>query len=327
VVLDGFGDELERIPAREIRFARLMRQATMLADLYTLLSTRLKEAEVAEAIDDSSVRVVEYAIEPLEPESPDPIRNLALAAVLGLLLGVLFAVGREVLDRRLQPSDRIEDLYGLPTMARIPDLSVRNGRSERGATLVTIDDAQSAAAESFRNLRTNVGFARSGRGADRILITSPGPDDGKSATAANLAAAMAQRGRPTVLVDADMRRPVQHTQFNVVRAPGLSECLAADALLSCHGPEGRGDGPLAASLTKAPADLTQLAKRNAGRFDERAVLEMIDGRRQVGAHGTRDMPVWGVVFEEEGRGEPYPAYQALLKSRFLVDYLASIQEN
>jgi mono/diheme cytochrome c family protein len=96
---------------------------------------------------------------------------------------------------------------------------------------------------------------------------------------------------------------------------------------SCHGPEGRGDGPLAASLTKAPADLTQLAKRNAGRFDERAVLEMIDGRRQVGAHGTRDMPVWGVVFEEEGRGEPYPAYQALLKSRFLVDYLASIQEN
>jgi capsular exopolysaccharide synthesis family protein len=231
VVLDSFGDELERIPAREIRFARLTRQAEMLADLYTLLSTRLKEAEVAEAIDDSSVRVVEYAIEPLEPESPDPIRNLALAAVLGLLLGVLFAVGREVLDRRLQPADRIEELYGLPTMARIPILPVRNGRSERAAPLVTVDDAQSAAAESFRNLRTNVGFVRGGRGADRVVITSPGPDDGKSATAANLAAAMAQRGRLTVLVDADIRRPVQHIQFDLPRAPGLSECLAAGVLL------------------------------------------------------------------------------------------------
>jgi mono/diheme cytochrome c family protein len=94
---------------------------------------------------------------------------------------------------------------------------------------------------------------------------------------------------------------------------------------SCHGPEGRGDGPLAATLSKPPADLTQLARKNGGRFDEHAVLAFIDGRRQVAAHGTRDMPVWGAVFEEEGRSEPYPAYQSLLKSRFLVDYLRTIQ--
>lgn len=94
---------------------------------------------------------------------------------------------------------------------------------------------------------------------------------------------------------------------------------------SCHGSEGRGDGPLAATLTKPPADLTQLAKRSGGTFDEKAVMAFIDGRRQVAAHGTRDMPVWGAVFEEEGRGEPYPAYQSLLRSRFLVDYLRTIQ--
>jgi mono/diheme cytochrome c family protein len=97
---------------------------------------------------------------------------------------------------------------------------------------------------------------------------------------------------------------------------------------SCHGPEGRGDGPLAASLTTAPADLTQLAKRAGGRFDERATLETIDGRRAVAAHGTRDMPVWGAVFEseEQTEGEPYLGYQSLLKSRLLMDYLATIQE-
>jgi hypothetical protein len=81
-----------------------------------------------------------------------------------------------------------------------------------------------------------------------------------------------------------------------------------------------------ASLTTAPADLTQIAKRNGGRYDESAVMAVIDGRRQVAAHGSRDMPVWGAIFEEEGRGEPYPAYQGLLQSRLLVDYLATIQE-
>jgi len=96
---------------------------------------------------------------------------------------------------------------------------------------------------------------------------------------------------------------------------------------SCHGTEGRGDGALAASLTTPPADLTQLAKRSGGRYDESAVMAAIDGRRHVAAHGTRDMPVWGAVFEDERRGEPYPAYQGLLKSRLLVDYLATIQEN
>jgi mono/diheme cytochrome c family protein len=97
---------------------------------------------------------------------------------------------------------------------------------------------------------------------------------------------------------------------------------------SCHGAEGRGDGPLASSLTKPPADLTQLAARTGGRFDERAVMSVIDGRQQVAAHGTRDMPVWGAVFEEEEeeKGAPYPAYHSLLKSRFLVDYLATIQQ-
>jgi mono/diheme cytochrome c family protein len=95
---------------------------------------------------------------------------------------------------------------------------------------------------------------------------------------------------------------------------------------SCHGAEGRGDGPLAGSLTKPPSDLTQLAQRNGGAYDERAVMAVIDGRRQVAAHGTRDMPVWGAVFEEEGRGEPYPAYHSLLQSRLLVDYLGTIQE-
>lgn len=230
-VLAGFGAELERIPEREIIAARIGRQVDMLGQLYTVLQTRLKEAQVNEAIDDSSVRIVERAIEPLRPVSPRPALAVGMALLLGLVLGLILAFVRAYLDRRLDSSDRIDALYGLPTMARIPALGLDNGREGRAAALVTLNEAGSVAAESFRLLRTNVGLLRGRLGADDIVITSPSSGEGKSITAANLAIALAQGGVSTVLVDADMRAPVQHAQFGIQRTPGLSECLLADGLV------------------------------------------------------------------------------------------------
>ncbi len=94
---------------------------------------------------------------------------------------------------------------------------------------------------------------------------------------------------------------------------------------SCHGPSGKGDGPLAASLTVPPADLTQIAARNGGRFDETAVMMVIDGRRLVAQHGPRDMPVWGVVFTEQHKDEPLGVYGAFYDARSLADYLRTLQ--
>jgi mono/diheme cytochrome c family protein len=94
---------------------------------------------------------------------------------------------------------------------------------------------------------------------------------------------------------------------------------------ACHGEAGRGDGPVAASLRRAPADLTAIAQRGGGSFDEVRVMQVIDGRSLVTEHGTRDMPVWGIAFEEELAGEPYAGYTSLLRSRNLTDYLRSIQ--
>ena len=94
---------------------------------------------------------------------------------------------------------------------------------------------------------------------------------------------------------------------------------------SCHGADATGNGPLAGALKRPPADLTALAKRSGGRFDEGAVMATIDGRRLVSEHGSREMPVWGTLFEEEHEGQPFQAYAGLLQSRALVDYLRSIQ--
>jgi len=95
---------------------------------------------------------------------------------------------------------------------------------------------------------------------------------------------------------------------------------------ACHGTDGHGDGPLAASLNPPPADLTTLAKRNGGKFDEVSVMMIVDGRRLVAQHGPRDMPVWGAVFAEQHVGEPMAMYGATLDARAVADYLRTIQQ-
>ena len=92
---------------------------------------------------------------------------------------------------------------------------------------------------------------------------------------------------------------------------------------SCHGPAGKGDGPLAPMLTPKPSDLTQLAKKNGGEFNALAVYEAISGPHLAAAHGTSQMPVWGEVLRQEpGGAEPRASEISLAK---VVNYLRSIQ--
>jgi mono/diheme cytochrome c family protein len=94
---------------------------------------------------------------------------------------------------------------------------------------------------------------------------------------------------------------------------------------ACHGSDGKGNGPLSGSLKTPPADLTRIAVRNGGTFDEAALMSVIDGRSAVAAHGPREMPVWGARFEDELKGEPMHTYVGLLQTRSLVDYLRTLQ--
>jgi non-specific protein-tyrosine kinase len=95
--------------------------------------------------------------------------------------------------------------------------------------LVLISDPQSQAAEAYRALRVNIQFASPDHPLRTILATSAGPDDGKSTTLANLAAALAETGAPTLLVDADLRRPSLHTIFGLPNDSGLTSLMLAGA--------------------------------------------------------------------------------------------------
>ena len=92
-------------------------------------------------------------------------------------------------------------------------------------------------------------------------------------------------------------------QDSVVQPTG--QALFVRHCASCHGLSGEGNGPLAASLRRSPTDLTTIAKRRGGRFDEADVMAVIDGRRSIAEHGPREMPVWGAVFDESYKRERY----------------------
>ena len=93
---------------------------------------------------------------------------------------------------------------------------------------------------------------------------------------------------------------------------------------SCHGPQAKGDGPMASSLVKKPADLTTIAKRNGGKFPADTVFRTIDGRNPVMSHGGQEMPVWGNVFLRAEGGATPETIRARIEA--LVTYLQSIQQ-
>jgi mono/diheme cytochrome c family protein len=91
----------------------------------------------------------------------------------------------------------------------------------------------------------------------------------------------------------------------------------------CHGSGARGDGPLATSMTRKPADLTEIAKRNGGVFPSELVFRTIDGKKPVRGHGGPDMPVWGDAFARSRDGGSEEKVKQMIDS--LVNYLESIQ--
>ena len=92
---------------------------------------------------------------------------------------------------------------------------------------------------------------------------------------------------------------------------------------SCHGTSARGDGPLADSMRRRPANLTEISKRNKGTYPRELVFKIIDGRTKVPGHGGPDMPVWGDAFMRSGEGGDEAAVKHRIQA--LVDYLETLQ--
>lgn len=170
-----------------------------------------------------AVIVWQPATPPSDPESPRVLVNALLGAMAGAI-AVLLAIGIvSYLDDRISDYDHIRSRLGLAPLGEV----YRSGRPDTtSGKLFVRDSPSSTEAESFRSLRTNITFANVDKRTTAILVTSALPFEGKSVVSANLALAFAQASVPTVLVDADLRRPSQHKLFSITTQQGLTTLLA-----------------------------------------------------------------------------------------------------
>ena len=205
--------------------ARLQSDLAQYRASYASVLQSYEALRVAEARSVSNVVQVEPAVEPTIPVRPRTMVNTLLAAVVGAMLavGVVFLI--EYLDDTIKTPDEVMRATQLPLVGLISRIE-----DEADGEPYAARQARSPAAEAFRSLRTNLQFSGVDRPVRSLLVTSPGPQEGKSTVAANLAVVMAQGGHRVTLLDADMRRPRLHRLLGVPNRIGLSDLFTRNPL-------------------------------------------------------------------------------------------------
>jgi len=229
-----------KLDGQMARYNLLRREVDASRDLYSALSSRLKETQVSASLMLSNISVVDRADVPVKRSGPRTGLNLLIGCLVGLVGGVSLAFLFEYLDTSIRDPREIETMFRVPTLGLVPTRSalpahlygrpLGPGAGSSGAygafALVAHQATSSILAEAFRNLRTSVVYATPDRPPRTMLVTSLQEQDGKTSVSTNCAITLAQLGMGDVLlVDADMRHPDLHGILGVPQTPGLSDLL------------------------------------------------------------------------------------------------------
>jgi tyrosine-protein kinase len=251
-------------------------------------------AQRAKTLEDNAARILtfsqvvnlasvtEQATPPGSPSSPHPVRNVIIGAIAGLFVGLLVTWFLESIDRRLRRPDEAESLVGLPVLGAVAKGSL--GKTPTGGDDGVLD--------ACRMVNTNVRFLSGDPGDPprSVLVTSPLPEEGKTTVALGLALSAAASGVRTLLIEADVHRPVHADRLGLRKEPGLADYLRGDAaprdVVQVHpvvdhakpktNGATNGNGPVLACITAG-----KYAPRAAGDIWSKRFADMLEQVRQA----------------------------------------------
>jgi len=211
--------------ASSVDLDRLKTTLQLYQQIYISSINSLETLRLSKAQSTPTVMQVETAAKPTTPISPKPVQSALLAAAIGLLATAGFIFLVEFLDDTLKTPDDIKDVLETPVIGFIGELKHNPKQDEESLGVFVAKNPRSPVAEAFRSLRTNLEYSSVDDPARTLLVTSSGESEGKSTVAANLAIVEAQSGKKVIIIDADMRRPKVHVQFNKSNRKGLSDVV------------------------------------------------------------------------------------------------------
>jgi len=293
------------LPEATLEMARMEREITVNERIYSLLKERYQEALIKEKEQMGEVSLVRPATVPAGPiNTPAAVPKAGVGLVIGLIMGGVLAFVVETMDTSIGAIDEVESLLETSVLGVIPDLDVEAELVEEKGEAASLDQQtkekytmllgfflpKARAVEAFRALRTNLFFSGLERDLRTLMITSSTPMEGKTTVAINLAIAVAQLGKRTLLVEADLRSPFLHHAFGIPKEPGLAEAVI-------------GSVPLDAAVRSFP--------------------DLILGR--AGIEGLIDRPGIDNLFLLTSGAQP-PDPTEFLSAQGMADFLAEVRQ-
>ncbi|HEV8200064.1 MAG TPA: polysaccharide biosynthesis tyrosine autokinase [Candidatus Polarisedimenticolia bacterium] len=208
--IESTRSESLQINQKATGYDQLRGEATEAKRIYDLISSRMKEIDISASLMTNNLRILDRAPVPKVAVKPRTVLNMAAGMLLALLLGIAAVFFLDYLDNTIRTSEDVEQFLGLNLLAIVP----RDTEATRNAVR-----------EAYQTLRTSLLFSRKARTTNAVLVTSAGPQEGKSQTTVQLARTLASAGERVVIVDCDLRRPTIHQRLDVAREHGVTNYI------------------------------------------------------------------------------------------------------